>query len=231
MDLYLMPKLFVISLGGSLVNPGEIDVAFLKNFKKTITAEIKTGCKFIIIAGGGKPAREYQSALKQMAQPSSEDLDWIGIFATRFNANLLRLLFKNNAYNEIVTNFETKLTINKPIMFAGGWKPGRSSDGAAVRLAQLYKASVLINLSNIDYVYTKDPRKFKDAKKIESVSWKDFRKIIGDKWDPGANVPFDPTAAQLAEKLKLKVIVTNGKNLKNLQNILQGKKFVGTVIK
>ncbi len=225
-----MPKLFVISLGGSLINPGKVSGQFLKNFKNLLLSETKKNNRFILIAGGGKPAREYQEALREITVPSPEDLDWMGIFATRFNANLVRLLFKNKSYKEVVTDFENPKHIKEPIVLAGGWKPGRSSDGAAVRLAELYKADTLINLSNIDYVYTKDPRKFKDAKKIEAISWEEFRKIVGSKWNPGANVPFDPTAAALAEKNKLKVIIANGKNLKNLQNILQEKKFKGTVI-
>ena len=111
-----------------------------------------------------------------------------------------------------------------------GWMPGRSTDDDAVRLANAYRANYVINLFDQDFAYTKDPRKFKDAKKIESISWADFRKIVGNKWDPGKNVPFDPTAAKFAQKLKLKVIIANGKNLKNLQNILKGKKFKGTMI-
>jgi uridylate kinase len=108
--------------------------------------------------------------------------------------------------------------------------PGRSTDDDAVRLAHIYGAKTVINLSNIDYVYTKDPRKFKDAKKIESISWEDFRKIVGNKWDPGKNAPFDPTAAKTAEKNRMKVIIANGKNLKNLKDILGNKKFRGTTI-
>ena len=57
-----------------------------------------------------------------------------------------------------------------------------------------------------------------------------FRKIVGSKWDPGLNLPFDPVAAKLGEKLKLKVIVMNGKPLSNLSNFLRGKAYKGTVI-
>ena len=97
--------------------------------------------------------------------------------------------------------------------------------------ATKYKAEAVLNLSNIDYVYTKDPRKFKDAKPIKEISWKNFRKIVGNKWDPGKNLPFDPTAARQAQTNHLKVIIANGKNLKNLQNILSDKNFLGTTIK
>ncbi len=226
-----MPKTFVISLGGSLIVPDNVNSAFLKKFGDFIISQTKKGNKFIIVTGGGAPARKYQAALKNSGQPSADDLDWMGIYATRLNAQLLKLALKEHAHPDILTNFDKKLVFKEKILLAGGHKPGRSSDGAMVKIAQTYGAKTVINLSNIDYLYTKDPRKFKTAKKIEQTSWKDFFKIIGAKWSPGANVPFDPTAAKIAEKNGIKVVIANGKNLKNLQNILENKKFKGTVIK
>lgn len=224
-----MPQLSIISLGGSLINPGEVDVKFLKDFKK-LALSLK-GQRFIFVVGGGAPARKYIEALKSSGNNSRDDWDWMGIYATRLNAHLVRLVFGKLAYPGVIEDPNKKVNFKQKILIAGGWMPGRSTDDDAVRLAKAYGAKTIINLSNIDYVYTKDPRKFKDAKKIEQISWKDFRKIVGNKWDPGKNLPFDPTAARLAESLKLKVVIANGKNLKNLKNILEEKKFVGTFIK
>lgn len=223
-------KLFIISLGGSLINPGQIDVSFLKGFHGLILSQVKKGSRFIFITGGGKPARDYLLALKSIGRPTKDDLDWMGIFGTRFNAQLLRLMFGKLAHPKIVENPNQRLLFKQRILVGGGWMPGRSTDDDAVRLAKVYGAKTVINLSNIDYVYTKDPRKFKDARIIKEIPWSGFRKIVGSKWDPGKNLPFDPTAAKLAQKLKLKVIIANGKNLKNLQNILQEQKFKGTII-
>jgi len=85
-------------------------------------------------------------------------------------------------------------------------------------------------LSNIDKVYNKDPKKFKDAKSIDKISWIEFRKLVGDKWIPGLNAPFDPVASQKAQELGVKVAVLSGHNFENLGNYLEGKEFVGTVI-
>ncbi len=226
-----MNQLFVVSLGGSLINPGEIDSNFLKNFRQLVLGQVKKGNRFILITGGGKPAREYLSALKAVAKSKRDDLDWMGIFATRLNAQLVRLIFGRLAHPAVVKDPNNRVNFKEKILVAGGWMPGRSTDDDAIRLAKIYGADTVINLSNIDYVYTKDPRKFKAAEKIKHISWKNFRKIVGNKWDPGKNLPFDPTAARLAEKLKLKVIIANGKNLKNIRHILEGKKFKGTLIK
>ena len=113
---------------------------------------------------------------------------------------------------------------------AGGWEPGCSTDFDAVLIAKNFSAKTVINLSNIDYVYNKNPKEFPDARPIEKISWKDYRKMFGGPWTPGFNSPFDPVAAKEAEKLKMRVIIANGKNLENLEKILKGKKFVGTEI-
>ena len=42
-----MPKTIVVSLGGSLIVPDDIDINFLKSFKKVIDKYIKKGCKFM----------------------------------------------------------------------------------------------------------------------------------------------------------------------------------------
>lgn len=225
-----MKKLFVLSLGGSLVNPGEVDTQFLKKFKSLIELEIKKGSRFIIVVGGGKPARWYQTALKQISNPSRADLDWTGIFATRFNANFVRLMFGDLTHKKIVEDPNIKINFKEKILVAGGWTPGRSTDDIAVRLAKIYGSQTIINLSNVDFVYDKDPKKHKNAKKIEFISWKDFRKITGTKWNPGKHVPFDPTATKFAMDHKLKVIIANGKNSANLKAIFEEKTFQGTTI-
>jgi len=225
-----MPKLFVISVGGSLINPGQVDVNFLKNFQRLIISQTQKGHRFILITGGGKPARDYLDTLKIISNPKADDLDWMGIYATRLNAQLVRLMFGKLSHPIVIKDPNKKVAFKQKILVAGGWMPGRSTDDDAVRLAKIYGADTVVNLSNINYVYTKDPRKFKDAKLIKQISWKDFRKIVGSRWDPGKNLPFDPTAAKLAELSRLKVIIANGKNLKNLKNILEDKKFQGTII-
>ena len=227
-------KMIVISLGGSLIVPEEIDWKFLKQFKKIIEGKIKKGFRFIIITGGGKTARKYIAAGAKMGNVDTEDKDWIGIHATRMNAHFMRTIFKKYAHPTINTNpydLESFLKAKESILVSAGYRPGNSTDYISILLAKHFEVKKVANLSNIDYVYDKDPRKFKYAEKIKEISWPDFQKIVGDKWDPGSNVPFDPVASRLAAKEKIEVSILNGKKLKNLQNYLDGKRFIGTVIK
>lgn len=220
----------IISLGGSLIVPDEIDINFLRAFKKLIEAEVKKGKKFIIISGGGKICRKYQTAARELGISSSDDLDWLGIYVTRLNAQFLRIIFGGMAYGDIITDPKVTASIRQSVVIAAGGKPGRSTDLVAVEIAGTSSAKKIVNLSNIDYVYDKDPNKFSDARKIEKTSWSEFRKIMPAKWSPGANVPFDPVAAERAEELGIEVAIMNGKPLDNLKNYLDEKKFVGTVI-
>jgi uridylate kinase len=219
----------IISLGGSIIVPDEVDVDFLKKFRQLIINQSKTK-RFFIICGGGRTARKYAGAAKQITELKAEDLDWLGIHSTRLNAHLLRTIFRKYAYPKIVKNPTEKIKTNKKVIIAAGWKPGCSTDYDAVLLAKTHGIKTIINLSNIDYAYDKDPRKFPGAEPILRTDWKTFRSYLPKKWDPGLNSPFDPIASKESQKLKLKVIIANGRNIKNLQNILENKDFKGSTI-
>ncbi len=221
----------VISLGGSVIVPDQLDIDILREFTEVITEYTKKGFRFVIITGGGKTCRNYDNSLKQIVNPKSEDLDILGIAATRLNAEFVRICFGDIAHDKIILDPNFIPETNKPIIVGGGWHPGNSSDLVAVYIAKNIGATKIINLSNIDYVYNKDPKKYQDATPISKSSWEDFRKILPKEWDPGLNIPFDPIAAKEAEELSLEVIIMNGKNLNNLKNYLDDKEFIGTIIK
>ena len=224
-----MPKTIVLSLGGSLIAPDDVDIIFLKNFKNIIEHYAKKGFKFIIVCGGGKLARNLQQAASKIPKVTNKDLDWLGIYATRANASLVKGVFKNNVQDRIIINPNEKISFKKNIIVAAGWKPGWSTDYDAVLLAKNLRIKEIINMSNVDYVYDKDPKKFRDAKKIEKISWNEFSKLTNQKWKAGMNAPFDPVAAKEAKKSGIKVNII-GNDLKNLENLLNGKKFKGTII-
>ncbi|MEK7562728.1 MAG: UMP kinase [Patescibacteria group bacterium] len=219
----------IISLGGSLVAPGEIDFGFLKNFKHCLEKYINK-TRFFIIVGGGKICRIYQKALAEFGA-NNTNRDWMGIKISRLNAEVIKHLFGNLADSKIIEDPTKKITNKKNIVVAGGWKPGWSTDYVSVQIAKTYNIKTIINLTNIDYVCNKDPKQFPDAKAIKEISWKDFQKIVGNKWTPGLSMPFDPRASKMAEKLKLKVVMINGKNLDRLEDFLNNKPFIGTIIK
>lgn len=226
-----MKETIIISLGGSLIVPDQIDVNFLKDFKSLILSQVAQGKKFVIITGGGKVCRRYQEAAKSLANPSHVDLDWIGIAALKLNAELLRIVFGENSHDQVISNFSTNFDFQKSVVIGSAYKPGHSTDWDAVLAAKTVGAKKIINLSNIDYAYDKDPNKFPDAKKIEKISWSEYRDLIPKEWNPGLSTPFDPIASKMAEEKKIEVAILNGKNISNLEKCLNGQDFAGTKIR
>jgi uridylate kinase len=221
----------VVSVGGSLIVPDSIDTAFLKAFYTSILAHIRRGVSFYIVAGGGMTARNYQHAVEEVrGDLHPEDVDWLGIHATRLNAHLLRALFKEKSQDRIVKNPTRGLRDGSPIIIGAGWRPGRSTDYCAVMAAKQLGAKRIVNLSNIDHVYTDDPRHDPHATPIERISWADFRKIIPEEWDPGLSSPFDPVASKLAQENKMEVAIINGGHMDRFDDYVVGRSFTGTTI-
>jgi uridylate kinase len=224
----------VISLGGSIVAPGGVDEAFLTQFRALIREllEADEERRFIFVVGGGGPARDWQRAYRTVCGDGlDEEADWIGVMATRLNAQLIKGVFSEWCRQEVVTDPTRVEPLAGRVLVAAGWKPGFSSDYDAVLLAERFKAGQVLNLSNIEQVYTDDPKKNPAAKPLSAVSWADFRRLVGDEWTPGKNLPFDPVASRHAAKIGLQVICAAGRNLRNLKKILNGEEeFLGTVI-
>lgn len=221
----------VVSVGGSLIVPNELDTVFLARFRELILKKVTEGLSFYIITGGGRTARRYQdAAMGTRGDLPREDLDWLGIHSTRLNAQLFRTLFSEVAQARISKNPTRNVSGNSPLIIGAGWKPGWSTDYCAVLAAKKLGAHKMVNLSNIDYVYDKDPRKHDDAQKIENISWTDFRRLIPSEWDPGLSSPFDPVAAREADELNLEVAIINGANLDEFEKYLDGHAFNGTII-
>ncbi|MBI2147360.1 UMP kinase [Candidatus Woesearchaeota archaeon] len=222
-------KTIVLSLGGSILAPDNINISFLRQFKALL--DRFSSFRFIIVCGGGKPARAYQEAAQELVPSIGKDsLDWVGIMATRLNAELVRVLFGEDAHAAVIIDPKERLPAARRIIVAAGYQPGHSTDMDAVLLAKNIRATLVVNLSNIEFVYDKDPKKFKDAKKLENLSWKRFRALVGDTWAPGMNVPFDPVASKEAEQSGMTVIIAKGNDLDNLKKIILGKPFRGTKI-
>lgn len=227
----------ILSVGGSIIAPNNIDVDFISRFVKMACEWISENeeRRLIFVAGGGAPARAYQIAYRTIAkklQTASDNnaADRIGIMATRLNAELLKAACGELCKNEVIYNPMLPVQFNGKILVASGWKPGFSTDNDAVLLAEKFNAGTVVNLSNIEKVYTDDPKKNPEAKPIEKISWDEFCKMIGSEWTPGKNTPFDPVASARARALHLRVICTSGKNIENIRAVLNDEPFIGTTI-
>lgn len=220
----------VISLGGSLIVPDEIDTNFVKEFSNFIREYVAKGYKFVIITGGGKICRKYNEALEQIVEPSKQNLDWLGIAVTRLNSEFVRIALDDISYESVVLDPDHIPFTDKPVILSAGWKPGNSSDLAAVHSAISIGSNTVINLSNTDYIYDKDPNKNKDANKFEKLSWDEYLKLIPEEWVPGLSSPFDPIASRKAMDKGIQVVFISGRNIDSFKKYLNGEKFEGTIL-
>lgn len=219
MNLLCFMKKVVLSVGGSLINPAKIDVKFLKSLRSLIKSK---RVQFFIVCGGGKPARDYMSAAFSLGV-SSDSRDDVGIAATLLNAELVRSVLGASSVKQ-----EPKKS-NDKIVVAGGYKVGGSTDVDAVLWAKKNGVKEVINCTNVDFVYNKDPKKF-GARPFNWLSWDAYLNIISSKFVSGMHAPFDPVASRLAKKFGIRVVVLSGKNFPNLSRCIDGSSFVGTVI-
>lgn len=228
--------MFVISLGGSIVVPDAVDSGFVARFVTRIGTYLQDRDeRMVIVVGGGAPARTYQSAYRNVCEEldhaaDHDAQDWIGVMATRLNAELVRHAFGALAPAPVVIDPTGPLPADGKVLVAAGWKPGFSTDYDAVVLAERIGADTVVNLSNIAQVYSADPKLDPTARPLERVSWAEFRAIVGETWTPGGNLPFDPVATRRAQELGLRVLAAAGRDLDNTEAILHGKPFVGTQI-
>lgn len=222
-------KTIVIALGGSIVVPGEINTRYLKQFTKFVN-RWKRSRRFLIVVGGGEVARKYQKGAARVLQVTDEDKDWIGIHATRLNAHLLRTVFREVADPVVFDSRKKRRNLRYPVTIASGWHPGWSTDFVAVQLAADFGAGSVIIAGKPSHVYTSDPEKGNGARPIQQLSWREYRRMIPKRWVPGSHFPVDPIAARLAEKEGVSAVILDGRDLKNLDLLLNGRPFRGTII-
>lgn len=224
-------KTIVIDLGGSVLSPqlGHINFRLLANFKKILQTE-KNKKRFIVIVGGGGLARAYQNRARESNSPSNEDLDWLGIRSTQLNAEFLRVFLGKLAFPQLVTAENQKYNWTKGVLVSGGWNPGHSTDYIAMKLAKRHKANKIIIGTDIDFLYDSDPKINPQAKIVKQINWDGFSKIVGRKWVPGMSTPLDPRATELGRKLKITLLLLNGRKIANITKAIQDQPFRGSII-
>ena len=224
-----MEKVWVISLGGSRIVPDSVDDKFLVRFKKMIDSYPLM--KFVVVTGGGSTARKYISALRKLGK-TTKDQSMEGIAITRLHAGFMARYFGKSANEDIPLDMERvkNLLGKNHVVFCGAlrWRKRNTSDGTAAKLAGFLKCP-FINLTNVQGLYSADPRENPKGKFIAKISWKDFAKMVkGVKFEAGQHFVLDQSAARTIKDERIVTYIVG--SLSAIDNILKGKKFMGTVV-
>jgi uridylate kinase len=224
-------RVVIISLGGSQIIPDDVNYFYLKKFKQVLEKH-KRDYNFVIVCGGGSLARKYIKAIKKEGL-SEFHQSLAGISATRSNARFVSHFFGFDSLHGVPHTVRTvgKYLKKQGIVFCGAleYKDDQTSDSVAAILAKKFKGE-FVNLTNVKGLYTKDPNKYKDAKFISEISWKDFDEMVQKiKFKPGQHFVLDQGASKIIRKKKIPTHII--KDLNQLDKYLSWQKFVGTTIK
>lgn len=220
----------VAAIGGSILIQ-EFDSKKFKEYAE-ILKSLSEEHELFIVVGGGKPAREYIKVVREL-ECGEAKCDDIGIEVTRINAKLLLSALENKAYQKVPHNFQEALEYSSSgkIVVMGGTEPAHSTDAVAAILAEYVKADILVNLTSVDGMYTKDPNKFNDAELISEITASDMMEFIkGNDVKAGTYEFFDMTAIQMIKRSSLETVICNGNKPENLKKAINGEKIGTRVI-
>ncbi|MFH0954722.1 MAG: UMP kinase [Candidatus Micrarchaeota archaeon] len=223
---------FVISVGGSLLfdETGGPNISAFQKIAGSIAGLHREGNRFAVVVGGGRPARFAIEAAKE-ARATLFECDELGILATRQNALLFSKFLPNSRYMLPTKLLSIGSVLKKntvPVM--GGLFPGHTTDAVAALLAEKWSGTV-VNLSNVDGVYSSDPKTNSRARLYRELSFEKLFEIVAKQsLEPGTHVPLDLLACMIVKRSKVPVIFVNGNTLENFESAVQGKPFNGTVV-
>jgi len=117
------------------------------------------------------------------------------------------------------------------IVVMGGLKPGMTTDTVAAMIGERVDADLLVKASDVDGIFTKDPKKYPDAEKIDELGFKDLTRLFEEnRHKAGIHQILDPEAVKILRKGGVKMVVVNGVKPENVLLAVKGEK-VGTTIR
>lgn len=220
----------VISIGGSVLIPGEDDAKYIRRLADMLR-EVSDEVQIAVVVGGGKMSRYYSETARELGGTMYQ-LDELGIGITRVNAKLLSVAIGEKANSEIPADAEGCAGMSAPgrIAIMGGTEPGHTTDAVAAMIARCMKADRIVNASNVDAVYSDDPRRNPDAKRYGTMTIRELKDVVYDDHDAGKSCVFDPLGVKIAMEERIDLFMVNGRDVDELRNAILGKGIKGTFV-
>jgi uridylate kinase len=223
-------KTVVISLGGSILIP-TLEKNKIKEYVPVLE-EIAAHHRLFVVVGGGGEARRYITVARDLGIDEGTS-DEIGILITRLNANLLIAALGETAYPKVAESHAEakKFAESKKIVVMGGITPGQTTDAVAAVLAERVGASVFINVTSVDGIYSADPKKDKKARRFDALTPRQLLEIVGKAGlGAGSNIVLDIVAARVVERSHIPLLVLDGRDPDNLSRAILTGEYTGTVV-
>jgi len=221
----------VLRIGGSVV-ASPPDPVLMEKYVHLLKSLRKQCEKLVVVVGGGSVARDFIRVAEGMGL-SEWDKDEVAIAVSRLIAQLLARRLGDLGSRVVPTSIEEALRSlgRGEIVVMGGLKPGMTTDAVAAMIAERIGADLLVKAADQDGIYTKDPRRYSDAEKIDELSFDElFGLFEEDRHRAGIHQILDPEAVRiLRRRRRTKTVVVNGFDPENVALAVKGEK-VGTVI-
>jgi len=224
-------KVIVLKLSGKF-----FDDATLKDYEslKSIVRELTSrGVRVAIVTGGGSIARRYIKIGRELGINEGL-LDLLGIHSARLNAYLLSFYLSELSVKRVPETLDEFLELWSlgKIVIAGGFQPGQSTNAVSALVAEAINADILINLTNVDGVYDKDPKKYSNAKLLERVYYDELEKILAENqsYSAGAYELLDPLSVKILSRSRIKALIMSYQNLDRLVEIIDGRVRLGSIV-
>jgi uridylate kinase len=190
-----------------------------------------SGHQILLVVGGGALARDFIKYAKSIGLDDAGQ-DETAISVSRLIAQLFMLKLSDAGIGMVPTSLDEikgKVETGK-IIVMGGLKPGMTTDTVAAMAAEEVKADLVVKATDQEGIYTTDPRKHKDAEKIDRLRFDDLAQVFEqNKHKAGIHQIIDPEAVKILNASRTKTIVVSGFRPENVSLAVQGKK-IGTVI-
>ena len=214
----------VVKLGGALFRR-DPNIDALKQMAKALIGFASEGNQLVCVAGGGENARTYISAARRLGAEEST-CDIIGIQITRANAELLRIAMGSRALSKIPVSIAElpSLVDGGKVVVMGGLQPGQSTNAVAALAAEITRAQILVNATDVDGVYTEDPKKNPKAKLLRSVhvdkllNWAMAGEVFAGRYEL-----LDPLALKILQRAKTPTRFVSLDDPENILSALKGK--------
>ncbi len=226
----------VVKIGGSLLFDDNlnVNVAKIQEFVDFIKQNATSiDC---VVVGGGKIARLYINAMAG-TRPNQAIQDILGIKVAKLNAlALASIVGADVAYQGVAGSVEELLRVKSlvpgKVVFLGGFEVGQSTTSVACEVAEALGEGLVVG-TDVDGIYTKDPDKHKDAKKLDEIHAGEVARILGlgdaANQQAGEYRILDQVSLGIIGRSKIRVRIVKG-DLASLQAALDGEK-VGTLVK
>lgn len=232
-------KRILLKLTGELFGNAEthkgLDFAAVQKIAAyVVQLQKKSKIEIAIVVGAGNLFRGRETAGTSVDKAAA---DYIGMLGTVMNALALQEEIERvGGVTRVMSEVDVQsvcepfvrrkairhLEKGRIVILAGGTgSPFFTTDSAAALKAAELSCNVLLKGSNVDGVYTSDPKKNKDAKLYKKLSYQAAL-------EQGLTV-MDNTAFALCQREKIPVIVFNLNSLDNIEKIVYGE-TIGTLV-